>query len=129
MEESTIMNNEPAIFQTFDHLKQFMAEEEQVILYFSSRDCNVCYAVFPKLMNIVNDHPIKVVKINIDEHVEIAGQLLVFTVPTILMIYEGREILRESRFIDFEKVQRTLLLIKDEIIQLESIKHKGKFFR
>ena len=120
MEESIIMDNEPVIFQTFDHLKQFMAEEEQVILYFSSRDCNVCHAVFPKLMKLVNGHPIKVVKINIDEHVEIAGQLLVFTVPTILMIYEGREILRESRFIDFQKVERTLILIKDEIIQIES---------
>jgi len=117
------MDNEPAIFQTFDHLKQFMAEEEQVILYFSSRDCNVCHAVFPKVMNLVNNHPIKVVKLNIDEHVEIAGQLLVFTVPTILMIYEGREILRESRFIDFEKVERTLLLIKEEFIQIESSKH------
>ena len=117
------MDNEPAIFQTFDHLKQFMAEEEQVILYFSSRDCNVCHAVFPKVMNLVNNHPIKVVKLNIDEHVEIAGQLLVFTVPTILMIYEGREILRESRFIDFEKVKRTLLLIKEEFIQIESSKH------
>ena len=117
MGESIIMNNEPAIFQTYDHLKQLMVEEEQVILYFSSQDCNVCHAVFPRLMNLVNDHPIKVVKINIDEHVEIAGQLLVFTVPTILMMHEGREILRESRFIDFEKIKRTLLLIEDEIIK------------
>ncbi len=108
MEESIIMNKEPVIIQTFDHLKQFMAKEEQVILYFSSPDCNVCHAVFPKLMTIVNSHPIKVVKIDIDKHVEIAGQLMVFTVPTILMIYEGREVLRESRFIDFHKVERML---------------------
>lgn len=102
------MDNELAVFHTNDHLKQLIAEEEQVILYFSSRDCNVCYAVFPKLMDLVNAHPIKVVKINIDEHVEIAGQLSVFTVPTILMLYKGREVLRESRFIDFQKVERML---------------------
>lgn len=119
-----MVNNEPSILQSYDHLKQYMEEKEPFILYFSSRDCNVCHTVLPILMNLVNVHPIKVIKINIDEHVEIAGQLLVFTVPTILMIYEGREILRESRFIDFQKVERTLLLINEEIIQIESDKHK-----
>ncbi|WP_042332212.1 thioredoxin family protein [Desulfosporosinus orientis] len=94
--------------QTYDHLEQLMAEEKQVILYFSSRDCNVCHAVFPKLMNLINDYSIKVIKIDINDHVEIAGQLLVFTVPTILMMYDGREVLRESRFIDFQKVERML---------------------
>ena len=118
--EEPIMSIKPDSFiQTYDDLKQFMVDEKQVILYFSSRDCNVCHAVFPKLMDIVNDHPIKVVKINIDEHVEIAGQLLVFTVPTILMMDDGREILRESRFVDLQKVERTLILIKDEITQIE----------
>lgn len=103
------MSNEPAIFiQSYDHLKQLMAEEKQVILYFSSSDCNVCHAVFPKMMTLVNSYPIKVVKIDIHKHIEIAGQLMVFTVPTILMIYEGREVLRESRFIDFQKVERML---------------------
>lgn len=34
------------------------------------------------------------------------GQHLVFTVPTILVFSEGKEILRESRFIDFNKIQR-----------------------
>jgi len=117
MEKPIISIRPDSLIQTYDHLKQLIAEEKQVILYFSSRDCNVCHAILPKLMNLVNDHPIKLVKINIDEHVEIAGQLLVFTVPTILMMYEGQEILRESRFIDLQKVERTLFLIKDEIIQ------------
>jgi len=94
--------------QTYDHLKQLLADDRQVILYFSSRDCNVCHAVFPKLMNLVNDQSIKVLKIDINDHVEIAGQLLVFTVPTILMMYDSREVLRESRYIDFQKVERML---------------------
>ena len=103
------------LIQSYDHLKQFMAEEKPLILYFSSRDCNVCHAVFPKLMNLVDALPIKVVKIDIDEHAEIAGQLLIFTVPTILIMHTGREILRESRFIDFQEVERTLDLFKDEL--------------
>lgn len=68
-----------SLIQTYDHLKQLVAEEEQVILYFSSQDCNVCHTIFSKFMNLVKDHSIKVIKIDINEHVEIAGQLSVFT--------------------------------------------------
>jgi len=94
--------------QTKEQLEQLTAKDEPIILYFYSQDCNVCHAIFPKLMNLVNERPIKVVKIDVNENREIAGQSLVFTVPTILMLYEGREILRESRFVDFEKIARTL---------------------
>lgn len=102
------MNDKQMSIQTYDQLKQFIVEEEQVILYFSSKDCNVCQAIFPKLMNLVNDYSIRVIKVDINTHLEIAGQLSVFTVPTILMMYEGREVLRESRFIDLQKVKRML---------------------
>ena len=108
------MSIESAILiQAKENLEQLMSEEETFILYFSSKDCNVCQAVFPKLMNLVEVYPFKVAKINIDEQREIAGQSLVFTVPTVLIFNDGREILRESRFIDFEKVERTLNLLNE----------------
>ncbi|EGW38741.1 thioredoxin family protein [Desulfosporosinus sp. OT] len=94
--------------QTYDQLEKLIIEEEKIILYFSSPACNVCLAVFPKLMDLLKDQLTKVLKIDINEHVEIAGQLLVFTVPTILIMYKGREVLRESRFIDFQSVERML---------------------
>ena len=109
--ESIKMSIESAVLiQTKEHFERFIAEEKLYMLYFSSEDCNVCQAVFPKLMNLAEDYPVKVAKISIGEQMEIAGQSLVFTVPTVLMVYEGREILRESRFIDFQKVERTLNL-------------------
>lgn len=104
------MSIEPAILiQTSEHFKEFITEEKLFILYFSSHDCNVCHAIFPKLMSLVDDVlPIKVAKIDVKELIEISGQFLIFAVPTILIMYEGREILRESRFIDFQRVERTL---------------------
>ncbi|MPN58404.1 hypothetical protein SDC9_206109 [bioreactor metagenome] len=91
-----------------EQYEQLIMEKDPVILYFSSLNCNVCQAVFPKLMTLVNDYSIPVAKINVDEQLEIAGQSLVFTVPTILIMYEGKEVLRESRFIDFSNIARTL---------------------
>ena len=35
-----------------------------------------------------------------------SGQHLVFTVPTVLVFSNSQEILRESRFIDFSKIER-----------------------
>lgn len=96
------------IIHSRDQLEQLMEESDPIILYFNAQNCNVCHVVFPKLMNLVDDYPITVAKINVDEQMEIAGQSLVFTVPTILMMYEGREILRESRFVDFANIERTL---------------------
>lgn len=94
--------------ETKDQFEQLMTKKDPIILYFSAQNCGVCHAVFPKLMNLVDDYPITVAKINVEEQMEIAGQSLVFTVPTILIMYEGREILKESRFVDFANIERTL---------------------
>ena len=51
--------------------------------------------------------------IDINEQKEIAGQNLIFTVPTIVIMNEGKEIFKESRFIDFNKIERTLGLLVD----------------
>lgn len=99
------------VIHSKEHLEQRMADELPFILYFSSEDCNVCQSVFPKLINIINAYSIKVAKVDVAKHREIAGQLLIFTLPTILIMYEGREILRESRFIDFQRVERALSLL------------------
>ncbi|WP_088186111.1 thioredoxin family protein [Desulfosporosinus sp. FKA] len=107
------MTIESAIYiQSKEQLNQLMEQEKVIFLYFTSQDCKVCHAVFSKLMNLIDPQSIKVANISVNEHVEIAGQLLVFTVPTILIVHEGKEILRESRFIDFQKVERILNFLK-----------------
>lgn len=68
--------------------------------------------MFPQLKNIVKNYKINIVKIDVDSKVEISGQFLAFVMPTILIISDGREILREARFIDFKRVGRIL----DEIL-------------
>ncbi len=40
---------------------------------------------------------------------EVSGEFLVFTVPTILVFYDGKEIIRQSRFIQFEKLNEDIL--------------------
>lgn len=107
-----VSSDEPdSIIHTKEQLEGLMAEEETYILYFSSKNCNVCHVILPKLLHLVENHFIKVAQINIDEVVEVTGRFLVFTVPTILIMHEGKEVLRESRFIDLQAVERILNLL------------------
>lgn len=76
------------------------------ILYFSSKGCNVCHSVFPKLIQLLKDHPIDIGRIDVDDSKKLAGQSLIFSIPTIIIFDEGREIHRESRFIDFLGLER-----------------------
>ncbi|MGI1659711.1 MAG: thioredoxin family protein [Desulfitobacterium sp.] len=94
------------ILQNQEHLEQLLKVEKLNILYFSSTSCNVCHVFMPKVLKLAKEYNIPVVDIDIQKHREVAGQTLVFTVPTLLVMHEGKEILRESRFIDLHKVAR-----------------------
>lgn len=88
--------------------------EEPFVVYFSSQHCAVCQAVLPRLRELAAEYSIKLVSIDVAQNSESAGQLLVFTVPTVLLMQAGKEILRESRFIDFARIERTLSLMIGE---------------
>ena len=89
-------------------LDELLNNSNSVVIYFSSASCNVCHSVLPQLISLIEGLPISFVKVKADMQPEICGQLLVFTVPTILIFYEGKEIVRESRFIDFNRIKKIL---------------------
>ncbi|MGE4274268.1 MAG: thioredoxin family protein [Desulfitobacterium sp.] len=96
------------ILQNHEHLEQLLKVEKLNLLYFSSSSCNVCHVFMPKVLKLAKGYNISVVEIDIEKHREVAGQTLVFTVPTLLVMHEGKEILRESRFIDLQNVARVI---------------------
>ena len=96
-------------------LKSSMEGAVPLLLYFSADPCTVCHAMLPKLQKILlemgsaeegQDYHLLVIES--EKHPEICGQLLVFTVPTLLIFWEGREVLRESRFMDLKQIKRIL---------------------
>ncbi|ODN30626.1 thiol reductase thioredoxin [Fervidobacterium thailandense] len=68
------------------------------ILYFKNDSCGVCKAFLPKIQRISNDYGLEVEIVDIVEKPELAGQNMVFTVPTILIMDQtGSEIKRFAR--------------------------------
>jgi len=78
-----------------------------MILIAKTKTCAVCKPLTDKLLQFMNKYDsIPVYQVYLEDVLIFQGQHLVFTVPTILVFSNGQEILRESRFIDFSKIER-----------------------
>lgn len=75
---------------------------KMVVLYFSSKNCGVCKVIKPRLMEVLKKYPnLKYISIEeSNENISILANYLVFTFPALLVFLEGKEGLRQARFID-----------------------------
>ena len=74
-----------------------------LVTYFSHDECNVCKVLKPQVREIVSQFDeAEFLYVNTKESLEVAGQFMVFAVPTIILFYEGREAKRYSRHISLQ---------------------------
>lgn len=84
-----------------------------VMIIAKSHTCSACKSVLSLLeRNIPNLHDIEIYNIYIDDIDLFRGDHLIFSVPTVLIFSEGKELLRESRYINYSKVNRLIGLYK-----------------
>ncbi|ARJ50506.1 thioredoxin family protein [Staphylococcus lutrae] len=94
---------------TLDAYHAFIRAHSIAIIHVSSPTCSVCHAVLPRIKEMVSHFDgVALGHVSIDEVPEIAGELLVFTVPVEVLFFEGKEIQREGRFIDVERIANQL---------------------
>ncbi|MDD3478600.1 MAG: thioredoxin family protein [Candidatus Izemoplasmatales bacterium] len=97
--------------QTIQSYQEFLDLSQAPLSVFIAKTkmCSVCVPISAKLETFMKDYPeIPMYQIYLEDVLEFQGQQLIFTVPTIVFFSEGKEILRESRFIDFDKMERLL---------------------
>lgn len=95
--------------KTINNYEEFqeIINQELVILIAKTKTCAVCHPLTDKLSTFMKDYPsIPSYQLYLEDIQIFSGQHLVFTVPTILVFSNKQEILRESRFIDFKKIER-----------------------
>ncbi len=86
-------------------------KNEMVVIIAKTKTCAVCKPLSEKLRIFMQDYPtIPAYELYLEDIELFQGQQLVFTVPTILVFSNDKEILRESRFIDFQKLERLFQL-------------------
>ncbi len=86
----------------FEELKK----KEGVLFYFSHDECNVCKVLKPKIYEMISDHfpGLEMYYVNIKELPAVAGQESVFAVPTISVLFDGKEFIRKSRNIGLQEL-------------------------
>ena len=104
---------EEFIIKTIDELENFNKSNPLNVVYFSTPECNVCKVLKPKVKELIgNDFPeVKFAYVDLNNAREIAGQLTIFTVPTIITFAEGSESIRESRNVNLSEFYDKLLRI------------------
>lgn len=94
------------IIESYDDFLEIIKGDMTVIIA-KTKTCVVCKPLSEKLRIFMIDYPtIPSYQLYLEDVEMFQGQQLVFTVPTIIVYSNGKEILRESRFIDFDKLKR-----------------------
>lgn len=98
--------------KNYNQVKTVISENTSVIIA-KTQGCNVCMPVTQRLIEMMNDYPtIPLFEVYIEDVPEFRGQHLVFTVPTIIVFFDGKEVHRESRFINWDQLDSLLSKIK-----------------
>jgi thioredoxin 1 len=80
-------------------LNNIMSTHPAVLVYFSAPACNVCKVLRPKLAKAVSiEYPsIKLCYVDSELYPQLSGQHTVFSIPTVILFFNGKEYFRKSR--------------------------------
>jgi thioredoxin 1 len=71
--------------------EEVMNSDKPVLVDFWAPWCGPCRMVVPIVEEIAAEHPeYKVVKVNVDEEVELASQFKVYSIPTLVVVKNGQ---------------------------------------
>lgn len=96
--------------QTISTLTDFellLAENDAVLAYFSTEMCSVCHVLKPKVLEMISESfpKMKMIYIESDKSPELAAAYRVFTAPTVIVFFAGRETIRKSRAFGVEELR------------------------
>lgn len=84
--------------------------DNATLKYFSHQDCNVCKVLFPKIRLLLEQEfpKMELQYINVHEQPDVAAGFQVFTVPTILIFFEGKEYYRFARNVSLIQLKEAI---------------------
>lgn len=94
----------------FKDFWELQSQKKTFMILFTTPDCGVCSQIKPGIVEMMEkEYPaIPVYLSDVSKSAELAGQLSIFVTPALLVFYEGREIIRQARFINQELLLRQM---------------------
>lgn len=101
------------LLKTLHNIKEYeelVKETPALLCYFSTVRCNVCKVLKPKVIELLSDQfpEMGTAWIDIERSPVIAGQNRVFSAPTLLVYFDGKETLRKSRNISLHELENEI---------------------
>ncbi len=98
------------MYPTIKNLDEFNEIKEKntgVLFYFSNENCNVCKVLKPKIYEMLqNNYPeIPFYYVDISLTPDVSAQNSVFTIPTLIVFFDGKETIRKSRHIGVDELK------------------------
>ncbi|HBN95756.1 MAG TPA: thioredoxin [Firmicutes bacterium] len=96
--------------------EELITKNGMAILYFGNADCGVCKDMMPKVERLLVDYPnLEGGYIEASASPKLCAFYSVFTLPAILVFAEGKEVIREARYLSFldlnERIERYYSLL------------------
>jgi len=90
--------------------KDVIEANESSLVYFSTKACNVCKVLRPKIEKLLKEEFPKMIFYYVDceDEMEIAAQYSVFAVPSILVFFDGKESIRKSRNVGIAQLSQEI---------------------
>lgn len=91
-------------------IETLIASEKAMALFFSTTNCSVCTFLKPKIEELIESNfpKIKFQPINLTERPELTAVFGVFTAPTLLVFFEGKEFIRKSQNMGIQEVKEAI---------------------
>lgn len=97
--------------RTIPEFDQLLAENNAVLAYFSTETCSVCHVLKPKVFEMISESfpQMKMIFVESDQSPELAAQYRVFTAPTVVVFFAGRETIRKSRAFGVDELKSEII--------------------
>ena len=85
-------------------IEQTIADNRLCLFYIKAPDCGVCNVMLDKVVRLADQFPsLTSFYTDITDEPLIAGQFLVYSGPTVLLLLDGKEVYRDAQFIELEE--------------------------
>jgi thioredoxin-like negative regulator of GroEL len=101
-----------------------LQQENLALVYISMPNCSVCHAVKPQVEQLAKNQHIPLYAFDAAKEPQVASTFEVLTAPAVLLYERGKEINRQARFIDFERLS---FLITESVNQPQDFSYADLF--
>lgn len=85
--------------KSIEEFNRIIAGNKAAGIYFSHDACSVCKVLKPKIAEMLTEEfpGVEFLYVDVNETPDISAQNSIFTVPTVIFYFEGKEYIRKSR--------------------------------